>query len=333
MSALDAAATTYRELREMCLSDPLAARRRLTFLLDSNAPLFAKIIECAGGPDDSRLRQTIARSLQRRPEVQRYARTLQDWHARERDEFTRSAIGDALAVSSTSSNKGRRLDEPADLATTYRYVAGRLRHRILNAMPRTGLNVTQVRAALLQNGVFQAENVLRCLSDLANSLRAIEAAVDFGDADELFMEQPINLSDWLQRFAVTYQRAYADVTIRNDIGDEAGAIVATNFLLETILRNLCDNSRQAASGHCIVTFSGAVKRRSLAVRVVDNGPGLAVDDAERAFQFRYSSTHGAGRGHLEVEDAMRRLGGSARVERLTEAGNRIVLTFPLPRSS
>jgi signal transduction histidine kinase len=328
MNDADPAEVAYREMRELCLVDPLAARRHLTGLLQAHDALFEKIVERASGPDDGRLRQTIARALQRRPEVRMFTAQLREWRARETDEFTLSAIDDALFVEPSVSRKVRPLTEPEDLAATYRYLSGRLRHRVLNAMPRAGWNVEQVRAALLQSSVAGLESFLRQLDEVADSLRAVQSAVDFEDEATIFERQVIDLPLWLKALAFRYQKSFADVSVRIDGGYQSGRIVATTFLLETIFRNLCDNSRQAVTGRCCIVLSIRVNRRSVTVQVLDNGSGLMPEDAERAFQLQYSSTRRPGRGHMEVNDAIRRLGGTARVKKIAEAGYRVVLSFP-----
>ena len=55
---------------------------------------------------------------------------------------------------------------------------------------------------------------------------------------------------------------------------------------------------------------------------------IAAEDAERAFRLQYSSTQRAGRGHMEVNDAVTRLGGTATVQAEPGEGYRVVLVLP-----
>ncbi|MEO6326251.1 MAG: ATP-binding protein, partial [Thermoanaerobaculia bacterium] len=121
-------------------------------------------------------------------------------------------------------------------------------------------------------------------------------------------------------------------TLRVDTEGGGERIVATNFLLETIFRNLWDNSRQAVDGRCVITVSIHADRDVVTVRVIDNGPGLTAEDAERAFRLQYSSTHRPGRGHMEVNEAVLRLGGTATVQDVSGAGYRVVMSFPCSKS-
>jgi signal transduction histidine kinase len=328
MCNTDPTEIAYREIRELCLTDPLAARHKLAALLQTRNLLFEKIVERASEPDDSRLRQTIARTLQRRPEARKFSMQLREWHARETDEFTLSAIDDALNVEPSTPRKPRRPTEPEDLAATYRYLSGRLRHRVLNAMPRAGFNIEQVRTALIQSGAPQVERFLRQLDEVTDSLRAVQSAVDFEDEARIFERQAIDLLQWSKELALRYQRSFAEVSIRIDGGEPGGRIIATTFLLETIFLNLWDNSRQVVAGRCCIVLRIRVSRRTVTVQVLDNGPGLVPEDVHRAFQLQYSATRRPGRGHMEVNDAVRRLGGTAKVQKIVGAGYRVVLRLP-----
>lgn len=324
---IEDAEAAYQELRQFCLTDPLAAKRRIIALLDTQDPLFGALLARAGGPDDGRLRQTIARSLQKRPEVASFASTLRAWRARETDEFALSALEDVLTIDSLPTRRPHRMDDLPYVVETFRFLSGRLRHRVRNAMPRAGLKIDQLRT-VVQRSAEPTEEVLQRLDELRSVLAAVEAAVDFGEETALFERRVLDLVSWLGTFRTLYLRSYPHMSI--SIGTDEGEawVSAEEFLLETIFRNLWDNSRQGAEDRCAVTTAIRAERDALLVQVVDSGPGFSADDPERAFQLQYSSTRRAGRGHMEVNDAISRLGGTASVRPVAGAGYRVVLSFP-----
>lgn len=324
---IEDAEAAYQELRQLCLTDPLAAKRRIIALLDTQDPLFGGLLARAGGPDDGRLRQTIARSLQKRPEVTSFASTLRAWRARETDEFALSALEDILTIDSLPARRPHRMDDLPDVAASFRFLSGRLRHRVLNAMPRAGLKIDQLRA-VVQRSAEPAGEVLQLLDELRSALGAVEAAMDFGEETALFERRVLGLVAWLGSFRTLYLRPYPGMSVRIDADGDGARVSATEFLLQTIFRNLWDNSRQAAEGPCAITTTVHAERDALLVHVVDSGPGFNADDVERAFRLQYSSTRRAGRGHMEVNDAISQLGGTAAVQPVTGAGYRVVLSFP-----
>ena len=104
--------------------------------------------------------------------------------------------------------------------------------------------------------------------------------------------------------------------------------------LVTIVGNLLDNAIDAAEGAPAprwVRFSGRVVDDALELRVTDSGPGLAAEDAERAFQRGWSTKDGAhdgmgrGLGLALVQRAAQRHGGNVRLVGSAEFAVRLPL--------
>lgn len=310
------------------MTDPLATKRSIVALLEARNPLFDDVLALATGPGDGRLRQTIARALQKRPEAETFAATLRLWRARETDEFTLSAIDDALTPELAAPRRPRRTEDLPDIGATFRFLSGRLRHRVLNAMPRAGLKTYQLRTAIQRMGTAPPEDVLRRLDELGDALRAVEEAVDFHDETTLFERRIVELVSWLGSCRVLYSKSFPRVSISVDSERRTAYVLATEFLLGTIFRNLWDNSRQAVADPCRITTIVLADGDNVLVRILDSGRGFDAEDAERAFHIQYSSTQRAGRGHMEVNDAVMRLGGTATVQAVPDGSYRVVLSFP-----
>ena len=325
-------AVTYARIRELAFSDPLAAKRNVITLLDGDVTFLRAVLAHASAPGDGRVRQLVARAVHRRNDKDRIVDILLDWRACETDEFSLIALNDALSeVPRPSRQKSQPTDLP-DLASTFRYVSRRLRHRILNIMPRAGLSLDELTEQILSSmESHQGHPILPLLDDLKNSLRRLERAVDFDQEDRYFQPKRIQLADWIEQFSPKFQASHGPTEIRGTFASCRGgsAVWASEYLLDLVFTNLWMNSRQAVSGPCEINNRGASEASFTLVTVVDNGSGLSEADVERGFNLQFSTKgRDRGRGHMEVAEAMGRLGGSASVRLIPADGYRVVLSFP-----
>jgi sensor histidine kinase regulating citrate/malate metabolism len=107
-------------------------------------------------------------------------------------------------------------------------------------------------------------------------------------------------------------------------------VCASDYLLEIIFWNIWLNSHQAAGITCNVTAVFEPTGKELLLRVLDNGPGFSRDMKEIAFQQMYSTkTPGRGRGLLEIQEAVERLGGRIQLYEEKSAEFRLQIRLPL----
>jgi two-component system, OmpR family, sensor histidine kinase KdpD len=90
----------------------------------------------------------------------------------------------------------------------------------------------------------------------------------------------------------------ADVSFDVELDSEVPAIQSDFVQIERALANLLDNARRFCAGQPILVQARVVEDW-VTIRVVDHGPGIAVDDAERIFEpfYRAASWGGAGSPH------------------------------------
>jgi signal transduction histidine kinase len=332
MSEADASSKIYEELRGLSFEDPLGAKRIFTGILEGDDPTLRAVLDLAAASGDGRVRQVIARVAQKHPRRGKVVEALASWKETETDEFALSAIDDALKEIGGRHQRSKLPAEFPDLSFTFRFLSGRLRHRVLNILPRAGISVNDLRDEIKRIGGDELLNsVLPMLDDMHASLRRLERAVSFEEEESYFTPARILLPDWLKTYYPKYQAQYGRIGLRLDFGPahDQALVKASPFLLETVFLNLWNNSKQTVEGDTEVTLSGAVQGTHLVVNVVDNGGGFTSSDPELAFRLQYSKKRDAerGRGHMEVDDAMRRLGGDASVRPVPGHGYRVVLTF------
>jgi signal transduction histidine kinase len=249
----------------------------------------------------------------------------------ETDEFTRRAIDAALAdVDTMGVRDSRRGAEVVRITEVYRYLAERLRHRLRNKMLGIQVHVEEVKEALTDDLTGHAETALANLNDDVIGMgRALEAA----DVDPAhFEERPVGLYDWLKAMNQRYAAQYSPVSLKL-AGDSAQSflILASDYLLETIFWNLWLNAQQAVGLGCEITIEMSLVSGNVELFILDNGPGFAVETTELVFQQAFSSSRSInrGRGLLEVEDAVERLGGKVMLFARHPTEYRIRMIFPV----
>ena len=113
-------------------------------------------------------------------------------------------------------------------------------------------------------------------------------------------------------------------------------ILGDTTQLMAMLRNLVDNAIRYCPAHSQVTMFAATQRKSIVLRIVDNGPGIPKNKQKRIFDRFYrepgSNETGSGLGLSIVKEIVTLHGGSIRaVTPKSGVGCEMVVTFPLTR--
>jgi signal transduction histidine kinase len=102
--------------------------------------------------------------------------------------------------------------------------------------------------------------------------------------------------------------------------------------LRSCINNLLDNALRYA-GHALITLEDS--RETLAIRIIDNGPGIAADKREAVFEpfFRLEGSRnrnsgGVGLGMTIAREAAQRLGGQLSLEETPEGGLTAIIRLP-----
>jgi signal transduction histidine kinase len=257
---------------------------------------------------------------------------LLEWQNTETDEFALAAISDALTPP-TSRRQPKMLKDLTDLGRTFRFIADRLRHNVLNAIPRTGLSINRLSAAIKDVEDAQLGAILdECLNDLRDSVVRLEAAVSIDYEVDAFEPRDVHLVKWILQFVRRYASQWP--TVAGDViaGEGARPIVtAPPYLLELIFANLFDNARHATGESTMITIVIKDRGRDILLYVLDNGQGFSDAAADAAFTVPFAASAGRqGRGLMEVNDAVTRIGG---VPSITNYDGRKCVELLLPRTS
>jgi len=311
-------------------TDALAARAMVESILRQPAGS-AEFVATAITSQNSRFRQVVARAAQRVGLRDDVRSMLLQWQQTETDEFALAAISDAL-VSGTPRRHPKMLKDLADLGRTFRFIADRLRHKVLNAVPRTGLSINRLSAGIKEVADPRLRAILDgYLGDLRDSVARLEAAVTIDSDVDAFEPKDVLIFGWLQQFARRYISQWAGVEVNVAAkGANQAVIAAPAYLLEIIFTNLFDNARQATADSTVIELNIQEIDNDIIIRVLDNGPGFSPAAADAAFAIPVAADGGKqGRGLMEVNDAVRRIGG---VPEIRDVNGRRCVHLVLPNA-
>lgn len=327
----------YAALRLLSVEDPKRARQGFCEMLDGDDPRLVGILELASVPGEGRVRQLVANAVRARPDRSKIVAYLVRWQQTEADEFARNAIDAALVGVDRGGHKAkkRRALVDAALVDTYRYVTGRIRHQMNNALMEPAELIMRLTNRLGRIEDQAIRNELEpMVIELRVALRNVGRIVAFAPEDGFFTVRGVAILDWLANMNLEYGQKYRHVAL--SLVDQSASgklhVRANDYLLQTIFWNLWTNAQQAVGAKCEIEVRAKRRGNDVELTVIDNGEGFPQDMREIAFQEKYSSKGvGRGRGLLEVQDAVDRLHGSVQLVDV-DGCYRIRIWFPLEES-
>ena len=316
------------DLRVQAARDPKGARLAVESLADSDPRLLDALLNEIAAPNEGRLRQLVASVAWRREDRTAYLPHLRRWIEDEPDEFSREAIIAVLEEAGSQHRRGTHVDDSSDIIAAYRYVAGRLCHRVRNTLPGVFLHLRKVEDLVAQGA--DGGQVQRSIDALRESFRGISRIVEFDTDDEYFEWRDVDLVSWVKNAEREYntKNETVNVVIESTV---APCVRANDYLLETVFWNLWRNSSEASIGQCrvFVRIAAVDEEKAIEITVSDSGLGLPEKVAVSAFELSVSTNGTArGRGLMEVADAIRRLGGRPSVVRIADGSHAVRLNLP-----
>ena len=332
MANPESPARLFSELRKLAAENPRQARAEFAELLDTNAASVKEILLLAGAPGEGRLRQLIANAVKQRADKARVAPYLQAWLANETDEFAKASISAALVGVDQNAFQPYLPPDPPKVVETYRYVADRLCHRIRNSMTGPAQHLRTLESLLNGGTDPRSLEAKGAVTQLKDSLRALSRIVEFNIEDGYFEWRAVDLTAWLRTMTAQYIAKNAPLTLKiTGLTDGLAArIRANDLLLEILFWNLWKNAQQSAGSPCEITVQIRLAGGEAELLIIDNGGGFSPEHAGVAFVEQFSSRgSNHGRGLLEVQDAVRRLGGTVELVQHKTNEYRICIRIPI----
>lgn len=322
-------------LRRLAASEPKQARAEFRALFARGGDAVESVLNAASRPGEGRLRQMIATVYRMDPKADSLEPWLREWLAVESDEFTRSALENALATRNLTPARRPARNSEIQSLEAYQFVSGRLCHSVRNAMPLPNAQISKLQRIItnLTDEPLKAE-LTAVLGGLKTGFARISRAVEFDIGDDYLVWQSIPLIGWLQSIEGDLVAKYgpARMVVVCEPSARRSTVRATRFLLETIFGNLWSNAVQVMDGPGPFTVEAAIDsgRRAFDLMILDAGPGFPEKDIESAFQQGYSTkSQTRGRGLLEIADAVKRLQGNIELCERGTGDYRVRIILPL----
>ena len=126
----------------------------------------------------------------------------------------------------------------------------------------------------------------------------------------------------------------ANVTVRTIIRPDVPDIPIDPVQIDQVLSNLLENAARFSPPGGEVLVSASLWRRSVQVRIADQGPGIPPEDRERVFEAFYRRDAGDGRGGSGLGLAIARAvvlghGGRIFIEGAPSGGTAVVFELPV----
>ncbi|MDH5493994.1 MAG: HAMP domain-containing histidine kinase [Myxococcales bacterium] len=124
----------------------------------------------------------------------------------------------------------------------------------------------------------------------------------------------------------------ADHRLEHDLSPAGVRVYANPLVVQQLLTNLVMNSAEASSAPLRISLSAELlpssEDKTVAIRIIDDGPGIASSLAPHVFDPYFSTRHGKkGMGLTHAREAARDLGGNLTLES-SESGAAFTLLLP-----
>ena len=196
----------------------------------------------------------------------------------------------------------------------------RILSRRWRAMPRAA------RDALLRDVSDEADRLYRLVEDLLVLTRVERGSLEVGD-------EPVSLRPVVERVLASESARSPEVVFESLVPPDLPSVRGEDTYAEQVLRNLLGNAAKYGGPGSRVAVEATAARDGVVVRVLDEGPGIHEDEAERLFELFYRSPDtapavgGAGIGLFVCRQLAHAMGGTIRAERRPEGGAAFILTL------
>jgi nitrogen fixation/metabolism regulation signal transduction histidine kinase len=214
-------------------------------------------------------------------------------------------------------------------------VARRLAHEIRNPLTPIQLSAERMRRKLMRGlATPEAELLDRSTQTIVQQVEAMKQMVaafsEYAKAPEMHVSE-FDLGGLVRQVSDLYHAQDPRVAFGLSLDPKAGTLVADPGRIRQLLNNLLTNSLEALDGQPNPVIMIETKRTgdSVALTVIDNGPGFQGGLLEQAFDpYVTTKPKGTGLGLAIVRRIVEEHGGQVEVDNAPQGGARVRITLP-----
>jgi two-component system sensor histidine kinase KdpD len=147
--------------------------------------------------------------------------------------------------------------------------------------------------------------------------------------------EPVNLRRLLSHVARREAERFPTLDLKLDVEAGLPVVSGETTYIEQIVHNMLDNAVKYTPPGTGVTVDAATDDNEVLVRVIDDGPGISADSADRLFELFYRDTAnvrtatGSGIGLFICASLVRAMGGRIWASRRAEGGSEFGFSLPV----
>ncbi|TSA01245.1 MAG: HAMP domain-containing protein [Methylococcus sp.] len=227
----------------------------------------------------------------------------------------------------------------AQRSTAWSEVARRLAHEIKNPLTPIQLSAERLRHKLAKTLEGPDLEVLeKSTRTIVQQVEAMKTMVNaFGEyaKPSIIQLRPLGINPLLEEVVALYPpNAGLHFTLQLDphLPDVLGDPVKLRQVIHNLIKNAAEAMPQGQSGKMTIktAFGVSFGTGNIELRLSDDGPGIAPDQAERIFEpYVTSKTKGTGLGLAIVRRIIEELGGQIKLDTAYRHGASFIITLPL----
>jgi K+-sensing histidine kinase KdpD len=183
------------------------------------------------------------------------------------------------------------------------------------------------RLDLAHDMELEAERLFRLVEDLLVLARTERGSIELGD-------EPVHLSHVVERVVRSEEARWPSARFTFRAAGATGAVRGDDTYIEQVLRNLLSNAAKYTPAEAEIEVVVDQVEEGVRVRVLDEGAGIQVDEANRLFELYYRSAAtakkagGAGIGLFVCRTLIEAMGGRIWAARRDERGSEFGFVLP-----
>ena len=183
------------------------------------------------------------------------------------------------------------------------------------------------RDDILRDVVEEADRLYRLVEDLLVLTKVERGSLEIGD-------EPVHLGRLIERVVASERPRWPGIMFRTEVPPDLPSVRGEDTYAEQVLRNLLGNAAKYSDAGSTVDVIAEADEGHVRIRVLDEGPGVELSEADQLFELFFrsptvaTSVAGAGIGLFVCRQLVKAMGGDIRADRRPTGGASFTVSLP-----